>query len=84
MALLGGQSLAAHDSPDAASLQVLSGTVVLTSNADRDVQLSSNDHTPIPQVRHALHALEDAVVMISVGQDVEPERLKELDEHKGT
>lgn len=84
MALLTGQSLAEHDSPDAASLQVLSGTVVLTGNDDQDVELSVDDHTPIPPVRHALHALEDSVVMISVGQDVEPERLRELNEHKGT
>lgn len=66
LALVRGQRLADHDSPAAATLQVLVGTVRL-SGGEQDVDLHTGDHAPIPPVRHGLQALEDAVVLISVG-----------------
>lgn len=66
LALASGQRLADHDSPAAATLQVLTGTVRLTAGG-QDVDLHTGDHAPIPPVRHGLQAIEDAVVLISVG-----------------
>lgn len=67
LALVTGQSLADHESPTAATLQVLVGRVRLTG-AGEDLELHEGDLAPIPDVRHGLHALEDAVVLISVVQ----------------
>lgn len=71
LALRSGQRLADHDTPAAATLQVLTGTVRLTGGA-RDVDLHAGDHAPIPPVRHGLQAIEDAVVLVSVGARREP------------
>lgn len=67
MALVAGQSLADHESPGAATLQVLAGAVRLTGGGEA-IELQAGDHAPIPPVRHGLVALDDAVVLISVGQ----------------
>lgn len=67
MALAAGESLADHDSPGAATLQVLVGVVRLTGGGG-SLELHPGDHAPIPPTRHGLDALEDAVMLISVGQ----------------
>lgn len=67
LALLAGQSLADHDSPGAATLQVLVGAVRLTGGGE-SLELQPGDHAPVPPARHGLDALDDAVVLISVGQ----------------
>ena len=64
-ALVSGRSLAEHETPTAASLQVLSGAVRLTGG-DAPVELRSGEFTQIPPVRHGLDALDDAVVLITV------------------
>lgn len=66
LALVAGQSLDDHDSPGAATLQVLQGTVRLTGGGV--VELHEGDHAPIPPVRHGLEAVEDAVLLLSVAQ----------------
>lgn len=66
LALVGGQRLADHDSPTAATLQVLQGAVRLTGGGD--VDLRPGDIAPIPPVRHGLEALDDAVVLLTVVQ----------------
>lgn len=68
LALVAGRSLADHESPAAATLQVISGVVRLTGGAQHDVELHAGDHAAIPPLRHGLDALEDAVVLISVAQ----------------
>ena len=65
IALVGGQELAAHESPGPASLQVLRGTVRLVSD-ERSETLRAAQISPIPGRRHSLHADEDSVVLISV------------------
>jgi quercetin dioxygenase-like cupin family protein len=65
LALLEGQELAEHDSPGEATLQVLRGRVRLTT-ADDAWQGAPGDYVTIPPARHALAALEDAVVLLTV------------------
>lgn len=68
LALVAGRSLADHDSPAAATLQVITGVVRLTGGGQDDVELHAGDITAIPPLRHGLDALDDAVVLITVAQ----------------
>lgn len=56
-----------HESPGAATLQVLSGRVRLTAGPD-SWEGRSGDLIVIPQVRHGLTALEDSVVILTVAK----------------
>lgn len=65
IALAGGAQLHEHESPGEATLQVLRGQVRLTAGEDAwdgDV----GDLLVIPPARHALDALSDAVVLLTV------------------
>ncbi|WP_189546663.1 cupin [Streptomyces gelaticus] len=68
IALTSGSALDEHNAPAAASLQVLRGRVRLTA-ASGDVELSAGALQPIPQERHGLLALEDAVVLLTAVND---------------
>jgi quercetin dioxygenase-like cupin family protein len=65
LALLAGAELAEHEAPGAASLQVLRGRARLVVGDDR-IDLGPHQLAPIPPRRHSLHAVEDAVVLLSV------------------
>ncbi|MHA7650604.1 cupin domain-containing protein [Mycobacterium sp. ML4] len=65
LALLAGHDLAEHDSPGEATLQVLQGHVRLTAGADV-WDGKAGDYVAIPLVRHALHAVQDSVVILTV------------------
>ena len=65
IALVGGRSLGEHESPEEASLQVLSGTVRLTAG-DEVWQGGPGAWVVIPPQRHDLHADSDAVVLLTV------------------
>ena len=65
LALLAGRDLSEHDSPGEATLQVLQGHVRLTAGADT-WDGKTGDYVAIPLQRHALHAVEDSVVMLTV------------------
>jgi quercetin dioxygenase-like cupin family protein len=65
MALLAGRELSEHDSPGQASLQVLQGHVRLTAGNDA-WDGKAGDYVVIPPQRHALHAVDDSVVMLTV------------------
>jgi quercetin dioxygenase-like cupin family protein len=65
MALLAGHELAEHDSPGEATLQVLQGHVHLTAGDD-SWDGKTGDYVTIPRQRHALRAVEDSVVMLTV------------------
>jgi quercetin dioxygenase-like cupin family protein len=69
VALRGGQELAEHDSPGEATLQVLRGRVRLTAGADT-WEGRTGDYVPIPATRHALAAIEDSVVVLTVAKTV--------------
>lgn len=72
LALAAGRSLADHESPGAATLQVLTGVVRLTGAAHDDQELRAGDLAPIPPVRHGLVAIDDAVVLLTVAQEPRP------------
>src|ERR1700761_6368263 len=65
MALLAGRDLSEHDNPGEATLQVLQGHVRLTTDGDA-WDGKTGDYVAIPPQRHALHAGEDSVIMLTV------------------
>ncbi|WP_299444251.1 cupin domain-containing protein [uncultured Phycicoccus sp.] len=69
IALLAGHELAEHESPGEATLQVLRGRVRLTAG-DQRWDGTVGDHVIIPRSRHALTALEDAAVLLTVVKTV--------------
>ncbi|MCW3844013.1 cupin domain-containing protein [Micromonospora yasonensis] len=67
IALVAGHALEEHASPGAATLQVLRGQVRLVAQ-DRSWPGSAGDLLVIPDARHALHADEDSVVLLTVAR----------------
>jgi hypothetical protein len=65
LALLAGRELAEHESPSEATLHVLHGHVRLTVG-DEAWDGKAGDYVAIPPQRHALQAVEDSVVMLTV------------------
>ncbi len=65
VALVAGRALEEHASPGEATLQVLRGRVRLVAQ-DRSWSGSAGDLLVIPDARHALHADEDSVVLLTV------------------
>lgn len=73
IALTAGTKLDDHKSPGEATLQVLHGRVQLTS-PDTSWDGRPGDHLVIPAVRHALHAVDDCVVLLTVAKSVRRHR----------
>ncbi|MER6106855.1 cupin domain-containing protein [Streptomyces hirsutus] len=67
LALTSGTSLAEHENPGEATLLVLRGRVRLTSG-ETSWEGRDGDLIIIPPARHALEALEDAVVLLTVAK----------------
>ena len=65
IALAEGAELAEHDSPAAATLQVIRGKATLRSG-DREWPLAAGQMMPIPPTRHSLHAVTDTAVLLTV------------------
>ncbi|MEU6075017.1 cupin domain-containing protein [Micromonospora sp. NPDC047074] len=65
LALRGGRSLDEHDNPGEATLQVLVGQVRLMAG-DESWEGHAGDLVVIPQSRHALHAVTDAAVLLTL------------------
>lgn len=65
IALTAGQELAEHANPGQATLQVLRGAVRLTA-PEQEADLKTGEHVAIPDARHALAAMEDSVVLLTV------------------
>jgi len=65
IALTTGAELAEHEAPPAATLQVISGQVRLHW-AEQERRLCDGEITDIPAHRHALTALTDTVVLLTV------------------
>ena len=67
IALRAGSNLDDHESPGDATLQVLHGRVTLVVGEDR-WNGSPGDLMFIPDARHSLESVEDAVVLLTVGK----------------
>ncbi|GAA1636900.1 hypothetical protein GCM10009679_47580 [Saccharothrix algeriensis] len=65
LALRAGESLAEHENPGEATLHVLQGRVLLTTQ-DTSCEGAGGDLLVVPDSRHALTATEDAVVLLTV------------------
>jgi len=67
IALIAGSTLSDHENPGEATLQVLAGQVRL-SWSDGAVDLDLGGHVVIPQERHGVLALTDAVVLLTAAK----------------
>ncbi|GGM56377.1 cupin domain-containing protein [Dactylosporangium sucinum] len=67
IALAGGERLDEHENPGEATVQVLRGEVRMVSGADsRDAV--AGELLVVPDARHSLEALTDAVVLLTVAK----------------
>ncbi|OMH23360.1 LuxR family transcriptional regulator [Tersicoccus phoenicis] len=67
IALRAGAELSEHNNPGEATVQVLTGRVVLSAGDDQ-WSGSRGDLLIVPDARHALTAVEDAVVLLTVAK----------------
>lgn len=67
IALAAGHGLSEHDSPGDATVYVLRGRVRLRAD-DTVWEGSAGDLLIVPLTRHALDALEDSAVLLTVGR----------------
>ncbi len=67
IALAGGQKLDEHESPGEATLQVLRGHVRLSAGGD-SADAATGEMLVIPDERHALEAIHDSVVLLTVAK----------------
>lgn len=67
IALASGQKLDEHDNPGEATVHVLHGRVRLTSG-ELGWEGSPGDLIIVPDARHALEALEDSAVLLTVAK----------------
>ncbi|RBY75768.1 LuxR family transcriptional regulator [Geodermatophilus sp. TF02-6] len=65
LALVAGARLAEHENPGEATLQVLEGSVRLVAGATAE-DGERGDLLAVPEERHALEAVTDAVVLLTV------------------
>jgi quercetin dioxygenase-like cupin family protein len=65
LALTAGSSLSAHENPGGSTVQVLSGRVKLTAG-DVTWEGRTGDLLVVPDSRHALAAMEDSAVLLTV------------------
>lgn len=67
ISLLAGQQLAEHESPGEATVHVLVGRVTLSAG-EHEWNGSPGDLLIVPASRHALTAVEDSVVLLTVAK----------------
>lgn len=69
LALTAGTSLAEHETPGEATVQVLSGRIRLTAG-DTAWEGRSGDLLVVPGTRHAVHAVEDSAILLTVSKAI--------------
>ncbi len=69
IALRAGSSLHEHENPGEATVQVLHGRVTLVAGETR-WNGSPGDLMIVPESRHALEAVEDSAVLLTVGKTI--------------
>lgn len=69
IAMCGGEGMDEHESPGEATLMVLRGRVRLTAGNDA-AELGEGELVVIPLERHAVQALDDAVMLLTVVKDL--------------
>jgi quercetin dioxygenase-like cupin family protein len=69
IALRAGSDLDEHENPGEATVQVLHGRVTLVAG-DTRWNGSPGDLMTVPDSRHALEAVEDSVVLLTVGKTI--------------
>jgi len=65
IALLAGVGLGEHNSPPAASIQVLRGRVRVTALGEGDTELGAGELRVLTHERHAVSALEDSAFLLT-------------------
>ena len=65
LVLKAGKELSEHENPGEALLHILSGKIQLTAGQE-SLDLAADEHVVIPQQRHAVLALEDSAVLLTV------------------
>jgi quercetin dioxygenase-like cupin family protein len=73
LALTAGSSLDEHESPGEATVQVLRGRIRLTAG-EAAWEGRRGDLLVVPDARHALHALEDSAVLLTVSKAAQVRR----------
>lgn len=69
LTMTAGSKMAEHDSPPEATLQVLQGSVTLSS-AEESWDLLAGDLMTIPPERHSVQAHEDSAFLLTIRADV--------------
>lgn len=67
VALTAGTSLTEHENPGEATVQVLRGRIQLTAG-EATWEGRSGDLLVVPAARHALHAVEDSAILLTVSK----------------
>ena len=67
VALAAGSMLDDHDNPGEATIQVLSGRVLLATG-EVSWEGSAGDHLVVPNTRHSVKALEDSTFLLTVAK----------------
>jgi len=72
MALVGGATLSDHESPPAATFHVLSGSARLSGVGGAGWTVHAGQLLAVPPERHGVVALEDCVILLTVGLGPRP------------